>query len=203
MPLDRSLIVAFLGAFLGGAVVADRLFGATYAHDLATLCNAEAESGFAMKRNMARVTAWSQDHIQTAEGGRALASLRDLPLEERAGWLQQRSRAAGLSSCSMVGAYEELAGRWRSKQELQRLCSAFTFPDLEKLAPAERVQVIDEWFVLHASTPDVRLFGIGLDRREKAAERAARLRDEATDFGILACDVAKILPVPVAQSCGP
>jgi hypothetical protein len=202
-PLGRCLFVAALGGLLGTLVVADRLLGATYAHDVATLCNAEANSGFATRRNAARLTRWTQSHMQTAEGGRFLASLRDLPLDERAGWLEQRSRAAGLSSCSMVASYEELARRWRSKQELQRLCSAFSFPDLEKLDPLERIQVIDEWIALNATTPEVRLLGSRLRRTATAAARAELLRDEAGDFGILTCDVAKVLPVPIAQSCGP
>jgi hypothetical protein len=203
MPLNRCSFLAALGALLGGVVIADRLLGATYAHDLATLCNAEAASGFATGRNAARLNTWTQDHMQTAEGGRFLASLRDLPLDERAGWLEQRSRAAGLSSCSMVTAYEELARRWRSKQELQRLCSSFSFPGLEKLDPLERLQAIDEWLALNASTSEVRLFGSRLRRTETPAERAELLRDEAGDFGILTCDVAKILPLPITRSCDP
>jgi hypothetical protein len=203
VPLNRCLFVAALGSILGAAVVADRLLGATYAHDVATLCNAEADSGFAAGRNAARLTTWMQDHMQTAEGGRCLGSLRDLPLDERGGWLAQRSRAAGLSSCSMVAVYEELARRWRSKRELQRLCSAFSFPDLEKLEPLDRLQVIDEWFALNASTPEVRLFGSRLHQTETAADRAELLRDEAADFGILTCDVARILPLPITRSCGP
>jgi len=57
--------------------------------------------------------------------------------------------------------------------------------------------------VLNASTSEVRLLGSRLHRTETAAELAELLRDEAGDFGILTCDVAKLLPLPIKQSCGP
>jgi|HubBroStandDraft_6_1064221.scaffolds.fasta_scaffold327227_1 hypothetical protein len=203
MRVSSVLFVGTFGVLLGVVIAVSKLLGATVARDVETLCNAESASGFAVHKNAARVTAWTQDHLETGEGGRLLASLRDLPLDERAPWLQQRSRAAGISSCPMVSVYDELYRQWRSKQELQHLCSAATFPDLDKLDDAERLQAIEEWLTLHASMVDSRRLGSRLSGVDSAAAAAELMRDAANDVGLLSCDVARILTVPAIQSCSP
>ncbi len=203
MRLTGTAFAGTLGIFLVGVIVVGKLLGATYAHDVATLCNAESTSGFLVGKNAARVTMWAQEHLQTGDGGRLLSALRDLPLDQRAKCLERESQAVGLSTCPMVRAYEELYDRWRVKQELQHLCSITTFPDLDKLDIPERLQLVEEWLTLNASTVEARLLGSRLSRAETAAAGAELLRDAASDAGILTCDVAKVLAVPVAQSCGP
>jgi hypothetical protein len=203
MAVNGVLLAGALGAALLGVAVSDRLLVATYSRDLATLCHAESESGFTMSRNTARVTAWIQDHVRTPDGGRLLASLRDRPLTERAQWLGQRAHESGLASCPMVEAYEELSGQWQSRRELQSLCSAVTFPELGTLDEDARLQVVDEWIEMHASTAVVRLLSSRLRRAGTAADRAEVLRDAASDVGVLTCDVAKILSVPVKKTCDP
>jgi hypothetical protein len=203
MRVTGAAFVGTLGILLGGGIVVSKLRGATYARDVATLCNAESASGFSLGKNAARVTTWAQEHLQTSEGGRLLGSLRDLPLAERAKWLERESRGVGLSTCPMVTAYDELDGRWRAKQELQHLCSITTFPDLDKLDVPERLQLLEEWLTLYASTAEARRLESRLGRAETADVGAELLRDAANDSGILTCDIAKTLAVPVAQSCGP
>ncbi len=203
MAVNGVLLAATLGAALFGVALSDRHLVASYPRDVATLCDAESESGFTMSRNTARVTAWIQDHMTTPDGGRLLASLRDRPLTERARWLEQRAHESGLASCPMVEAYEELSGQWHSRRELQSLCSAITFPDLGTLEDDARLQVVDEWIEMHASTAVVRLLSSRLRRAATAADRAEVLRDAASDVGVLSCDVAKILSVPVKKACDP
>jgi hypothetical protein len=203
MQVSGGVVVGILATALGVAVAAAKLLGATYAHDVATVCNAESASGLVTSRNAARVSQWTQDHLRTPEGGRLLAALRDLPLDERARWLEERSRAAGLSNCPMVKVYDELSREWNTRRELQRLCSTATFPDLDTLDEAGRRQVIDEWFELHAVTAQALSLRSRLRGTQKPAGRAEVLRDAATGLGVLTCDVAKILATPVSQSCGP
>jgi hypothetical protein len=198
--------IAAAGAFglaLCGAIVGSRLFAATYGHDVATLCNAESESGFVIGRNAARVTTWTQDHMRTPEGGYLLSALRNLPIGERAPWLEGRALAAGFSSCPTARSYRELSRRWMAKEDLQHLCSTATFPDFEKLDRPARLQAIDEWFDAHASTDDAHLLAAYVLDAKDAPGRAERLREAATGVGVLTCDIAKILPMPVAESCGP
>jgi hypothetical protein len=198
--------IAAAGAFalgLCGAIVGSRLFAATYSHDVATLCNAEAESGFVIGRNAARVTTWTQDHMQTPEGGYLLASLRNLPIDQRAPWLEGRARAAGFSSCPTVRSYAELSRLWIAKEDLQHLCSTATFPNFEKLEGPSRLQAIDEWFDAHASTDDPRLLSSYVLGAKDVAGRSERLREAANGLGILTCDIARILPMPVATACSP
>jgi hypothetical protein len=203
MRVTGAVFVGTLGMLLCGTIVVSKLLGATYARDVATLCNAESASGFSVWKNAARVTTWAQERLQTGEGGRLLASLRDLPLDERAQRLERESRAVGLSTCPMIRVYDELYGRWRAKQELQHLCSATTFPDLDKLDVPERLQLLEEWLMLNASTAEARWLGSRLSHAETAAAAAELLRDAANDSDILTCDVAKVLEGPDAQSCGP
>jgi hypothetical protein len=192
-----------LGLGLCGAIVGSRLLVATYGHDVATLCNAEAESGFLIGRNAARVTTWTQEHMRTPEGGYLLAALRNLPVEQRATWLEGRALAAGFSSCPTARSYRELSRRWIAKEDLQHLCSTATFPDFEKLDGPARLQAIAEWFDAHAPTDDAHLLASYVLEAKDATGRAERLREAAIGSGILTCDIAKILPVPVATSCGP
>jgi len=203
MAVNSVLLVGTLGTALLGVAVADKLFVATYPRDLATLCNAEAESGFTMSRNTARITAWIQDRLTTPDGGRLLASLRDHPLAERARWLDQRARESGRASCPMVQAYEELSAQWDSRRELQSLCSTVTFPDLGTLDEGTRLQAVDEWIETHASTTVVRSLSSRLRRAGTPVDRAEMLRHAASDVGVLTCDVAKILPVSVKKACDP
>ncbi len=203
MRVSGVFFVGTFGILLGVIIAVSKLLRATVAHDVETLCNAESASGFAVSTNAARVTTWTQDHLMTGEGGRLFAALRDLPLDERAQWLRQRSHAAGISSCPMVSVYDEVARRWRSTEELQHLCSTATFPDLEKLDDPERLQVVEEWLTLHASTGEARLLGSRLNGVDTVAAASELMRSAASDLGILSCDVAKILTVPVIESCGP
>jgi hypothetical protein len=203
MRVDAWVCVGTAGTVLFVAVVATKLSRASYAQDVATLCDAESASGFSVSQNAARLTAWTQERLQTPEGNRLLASLRDLPPAERGPWLESRSRAAGLANCPMVPTYAALAQAWSSEEELQILCSTVTFPDLERLDEPTRLQVIDEWFALHASTPEVRGLGSRLQSAHDAGSGAALLQEAASDLGILTCDVAKVLSRPFVQSCGP
>jgi hypothetical protein len=203
MEVSGGVAVGIVATALGVAVATAKLLGATYAHDVATVCNAESASGFVMSRNAARVSQWTQDQLRTPEGGRLLAALRDLPLAERPRWLEERSRAAGVSNCPMVQVYDELSREWDARRELQRLCSTATFPDLERLDEAGRRQVIDEWFELHGVTAQARSLRSRLRGTQKPAGRAEVLSDAANGLGVLTCDVAKILATPVSQSCDP
>jgi hypothetical protein len=200
---NGALLSGTLGAVLLGVVVAGRLLGARYVDDVTTLCNAESASAFTVGRNTARVTRWTWEHLKTPEGGRLLASVRDMPPPARAPWLEQRARAAGLPTCPMVRAYEDLARESEARRELQVLCSTTTFPELVMLDEDARLQEVEEWIDVHGATLLTRSLALRLRRARSARERAEALGDAAGDAGLLTCDVAKIIASPVKESCEP
>jgi hypothetical protein len=191
-----------VGVLLLGAAVAYKLLGSTYAHDVVTLCNAEAASHLTVSSDTARLTIWIQEHLATPEGGRLFASLRDRPLPERGLLLQRESQVVGLETCPLVHAYDDLSRRWDGRREMQDLCSNTTFPELAMLDESSRLQALEEWIDAQGSTPVSLALAAKLREATTAVDGATRLRDAAADVGVLTCDVAKTLLVPVTLSCG-
>jgi hypothetical protein len=201
--VNPSVVLCLLGVSLGAGVVAGKLLGSTVAHDVDTLCDAEVESGFALRKNVARVTEWLEERLKTPEGNRLLTTMRDLPIDRRAEWLEQRARALGRIDCPLSAAYRDVSARWAVRERMQVLCSSFTFPGIGALDDAMRPQFIDEWF--EASWPaggPNRLRARLLEART-GAERADVLRSEARGSGLLSCDLARTLGAPPVRACTP
>jgi hypothetical protein len=201
VPPPSSRIWAPLGAALVVGVIVWRLAGATYRSDVETICRAEDRSGFTLRRDMPALADWVRGHLATSEGNELYASLGDVSMARRADRLRQVATTLGLTSCTMVSSYEELVVDGRYRAELQRLCSYLTFPDLERLDDASRLDVIEAWIDGEATDPRTKALGEPLRAATTPAERARLLRAAAREIDVFSCDLAKtIVRPPVAAA---
>jgi hypothetical protein len=192
---SRGALVAAAGACTLAAVVAWRLL-ASYARDLETVCEAEARSGLAMRRDMAGVGEWARAHLATAQGNRFFMELEDLPVAERARRLDAEARAHGIASCALVAAYGGLVQDGRSRAEMQRICSRVTFPDLPNVTADERAATLERWTEADGAGPQLQALGDGLRAAATHADRARLLVATAHAVDVLTCDNAKDLLLP-------
>lgn len=181
-------------------MVAWRLAGATYRADVETICGAEGRSGFTLRRDMQALGEWVRGHVATPEGNELYASLGDSSMAERATHLDAEALALGLATCPLARSYEGLVADGESRADLQRLCSYVTFPGIERLDDAARLDAVEAWIA--GQSADARTKGLAepLRKAETAAERARILRSSAREIDVYSCDLAKTLESPQADA---
>jgi hypothetical protein len=189
-----------LGGLLVLGVVVWRLAGATYSADVDTICDAEGRSGFTLRRDMAALGEWVRGHLTTPEGNKLYASLGDVSVAERAQHLGAEALAVGLSTCPMARSYEGLVADGESRADLQRLCSYVTFPGIERLDDAARLDAIEAWIARESKNARTRGLGEPLRKAGTAVERAQILRSSAREIDVYSCDLAKTLESPQADA---
>jgi hypothetical protein len=184
-----------LGVALLGGVVTWKLSGSTYTGDVTTICEAEARSGSLLGKDMSAVTQWVRAHLTTADGNRFFSSLRDAEIGARAERLRGEASTLRIGSCPMVRSYERLAAEAEYRGDLQRLCSAATFPDLAELDDGARLSRVEDWIDGQAASPRAKQLG-GTLRRMPPEERAGVLRAAARQIDVYSCGLAKVLDLP-------
>ncbi len=183
-------------------VVAWRLAGATYRADVETICHAEARSGFTLRKDMPALGEWVRGLLATPEGNEFYASLADAPMADRATRLRSEALALGLAPCPMARSYEELVADGESRADLQRLCSYATFPGLERLDDASRLQVLEAWIASEATSARTKALAEPLRTAERPEARARVLRAAAKEIDVYSCDLAKTIERPPPDAGG-
>jgi hypothetical protein len=184
-------------------VVAWRLVGATYRADVETICSAERRSGFTLRKEMPALGEWVRAHLATAEGNELYASLGDMPMADRASRVRSEARALALGPCPMARSYEELVAEGVSREDLQRLCSFATFPGLERLDDAARLEVIEAFIASDASDARTKALAEPLREATTSEERARVLRAAAKAIDVYSCDLAKTVERPPPDASDP
>jgi hypothetical protein len=187
---------AVLGAILVGGVIAWKLLGTSYKHDLETICNAEKGSGLGVDREASKVTQWVRDHLGTPEGNQFYSTLTDTRLSERAKKLQDGAAQAGVSPCPLVASYEQLAAQGDARADVQHLCSEIAFPKLLTSDEPGRVDMLQKWIDASAKSPRTKELGAALQKAAAGPERAKVLADAASKLDIFTCTNAKTLESP-------
>jgi hypothetical protein len=174
---------------------------ATYAGDVAAICDAERRSGISVHDDTARVTQWIRGHLTTRQGRELFASLRDAPVGVRAHLLRAQARAARSSACPLAESYDALSADDINRRDLQRLCSIITFPDLPNFDPLTRLQVVSEWLLTRGTAPIVHSLAIAASGISTPRDFAALLRNAAGESDVVTCDVARQIEAPQSLSC--
>jgi hypothetical protein len=187
-----------------GVCAAWELATATPAADIDTVCHAETRSGFALDREMGRLSAWVLAHLRTPEGAAAFRALRDAPLAERAADLTRRARASSMRECPLAASYQALAAESRYRADVQQACSRFTFPGMADLPPPERVQRLAEWLDGQGSCARSRALAVAIREEPRIEDAQQWMRNASREAGSFSCDVAATLGAPTSpQACTP
>jgi hypothetical protein len=192
--LVGQVFAQVFGLALLAAVVLWRLGRATPRADLETLCNAEGLSGFTLRHDRPALAQWTLAHLATPEGNELFAALSDEAFGDRARRLEQEATAAGVRPCPLVRSFDEVAVDAEYRRDMQHVCSTATFPALADLDPPARLQALEEWITVQATSPRTRTFAESL-RLSDPVDRAAVLRSASRAAGVLTCDVARSLEV--------
>jgi hypothetical protein len=187
---------AVLGAALVGGVIAWKLVGSSYKHDVETICNAEKGSGLAVDHDATKVTQWVKDHLGTPEGNQFYASIMDTRLTERAKKLQDAAGQAGVSPCPLVASYEQLNAQGDARADVQHLCSEIAFPRFLATDDPGRLDMLEKWIDASAKSPRTKEVGAALQKAPAGPERAKVLADAASKLDIYLCVNAKTLESP-------
>jgi hypothetical protein len=196
---------AILGAVLVGGVVAWRLLGTSYKHDLETICNAEKGSGLALNHDASKVQTWVKDHLGTPEGNQFYATLNETKLSDRSKKLQDAASQAGVSPCPVTATYDQLSAQGDARSDVQHLCSQIGFPKLLATDEPGRVAMLQKWIDTNAKSPDTKTLGAALAQAATGQDRAKVLSDAAAKLDIYTCANARTLetPPPVAPTGAP
>jgi hypothetical protein len=187
---------ATLGVVLVGGVVAWKLLGASYKHDVETICNAEKSSGFSADKETAKLGEWLRARLGTPEGNELYSSIADAKVADRAKLLRDASEQQQVSPCPLVPTYERLAADADYRNDLQHLCSSFTFPKLLASDDDARLQMLEDWIDKSTLSPRTKELADPLRQAATGADRAKVLRDVATKLDVFSCENAKTLETP-------
>jgi hypothetical protein len=187
---------AVLGVLLVGGVIAWKLLGTSYKHDVETICNAEKGSGLSVEHDASKVTLWVRDHLGTPEGNQLYSALTDTRVSERSKKLQDAADQAHVAPCPIIASYQQIAARGDQRSDVQHLCSDITFPKLANSDDATRLAMIEQWIDTSAKSPLTKDLGAALQKAPTGAERAKVLSDAATGFDVFTCTNAKTLETP-------
>jgi hypothetical protein len=202
MSRRLSPILATLsGVALVAAFVGWKLAGSTSARDAETMCNAEGRSGLWLDRDMASLSGWIRVRLTTPEGGQWFEALRDAPLTQRAGDLRSRARAAGLAACPLAESYARLRAVALYRADLQQACSRFTYPGMEDLPVAMRVQRLAEWLETQAATEQAHVLAATIHQDASRGDAKHWLRSAAAEAGVYTCDVATMVTAEAPLAC--
>jgi hypothetical protein len=189
--------LAWVGAFSACELAA------TPSADLDAICHAEARSGFAIDREMGRLSAWVLAHLRTPEGASVFRALRDEPLGERATDLALRASAASLGACPLVASYEALDDASRYRADVQHACSRFTFPGMTDLPMSERVQRLAEWLDTQGVSTRGRALSVAIRQEPHVEDVQQWMRNASREAGSFSCDIVATLGAPPPPlACG-
>jgi hypothetical protein len=200
-PEGRAFVVAgsatAAGLLLLSGIVVWRLAGPRYPSDVATICDAEARSGFTLRREMPALGDWMRGHVATPEGNLLLARLGDVPMADRGAVLRAEASAAAVVACPLADAYDALVAEGVTRADFQRLCSYVTFPDLGARGDAARLAALEQWLTTQANDPATKALADPLRVAATPAERARILRAASKEAGLLTCDIARVVETPL------
>lgn len=191
---------AVLGGLLVGGIVAWKLIGTSYKHDVETICNAEKGSGLTVEHDMSKLTQWVRDHLGTPEGNELYSTLTDTKVSERPKRLQDAADKEHVSPCPIIASYQQVAARGDQRSDVQHLCSDLTFPKLATSDDATRLTMLEQWIDSSAKSPRTKDLGAALKNAATGPERAKVLTDAANGFDIFSCVNAKTLQTPPTTS---
>jgi hypothetical protein len=188
--------LALLGVVLVGGVIAWKLLGTSYAHDVETICNSEKGSGLSAEHDTSKVTQWIRDHLGTPEGNELYSTLSDTHLSERAKKLQGAADDQHVSPCPLVATYQAMAAHGDARSDVQHLCSDLTFPKLATSDDDARMAMLQKWIDSSAKSPDTKAIGAAMQQAAAGPDRAKVLSDAASKQDIFSCNNARILSAP-------
>jgi hypothetical protein len=187
---------AIVGVLMVGGVVAWKLVGTSYKHDIETICNSEKGSGLSTDKETSKLTAWIRDHLGTPEGNELYSSITEARVADRAKKLQDEADKAHVSPCPIVQSYQQLAATSEARADLQRLCSSLNFPKLLASDDAVRLTMVKDWINTQAKSPRTKELLDQLSQAPPGPERAKVLRDAAGKLDVYSCENAKSLEAP-------
>jgi hypothetical protein len=199
--LGANRTVACASAALLACVLAWKLAGSSEPADMKTICEAEARSRLSIRQDMARVTQWTRERLETPEAQRFYAELRDEPFGQRALDLSNRARALGIPTCPMAATYGELTREAVYREDLQGLCSFVSFPGFEELDAPAQLDALEAWIREFARDSRTKVLAAALRESHTNRDRAALLRRVASEIDIVTCDTAKLLDASAEASC--
>jgi hypothetical protein len=193
---------AAIGAALLASVAAWKLAGSSYAADVLTICDAEQASGFAIEKQMTRVTQWVRAHLTTPEGNELFSTIADTRVVDRAAQLRREATGRKIAVCPMVDAYERLAAQNEYRADLQKICSPLTFPDPGEQDDDMRLARLQAFVDTQAKSPRSRELVDSL-RNAAAGARGKLLRTAAAEADIYRCEMARTFESPPPEAVGP
>jgi hypothetical protein len=194
-----SRVVRYIGpggALLLAGVVVWVLTRGSYKSDIATICDAEAQSGAKVIEHQATVQRWIPSHLVTPEGNAWFKELSDKPLPERRDALASEAGRNGIKPCPLADGYGALASKNSYLGDLGDLCTVGTVAKLGALEHPERMERLSKWATT-AKTEQAKALVAKLGQLP-AEGRGAAMRAAATEQGLLHCDTADILDKPPA-----
>jgi len=187
---------ALVGVVLVGGVIAWKLLGTSFTRDVQSICNAEQLSGHPADKEASKMSTWLRDHLGTPEGNELFSSVADSKVADRAKVLQDGADKAHVSPCPLVQTYQRIAADSDHRVDVQRLCSAFTFPKLLASDDATRLQMLEDWIDKNSVSPRTKDLADPLRQAATGADRAKVLREVATKMDVFSCETAKTLETP-------
>ena len=187
---------AIVGVLMVGGVVAWRLVGTSYKHDLETICNSEKGSGLSTDKETAKLSQWIRDHLGTPEGNETYSAITDSKVADRAKKLQDEADKAHVSPCPLVQSYQQLAAASEARSDVQHLCSTLSFPKLLASDDATRLTMVQQWADTSAKSPRTKELLDQLRQAPAGPERAKVLRDAAGKLDVYSCENAKSFEAP-------
>ncbi|HEX8796873.1 MAG TPA: AgmX/PglI C-terminal domain-containing protein [Polyangiaceae bacterium] len=187
---------ALLGVVLVGGVIAWKLLGTSYTTDVRTICNAEQLSGHPADKEVSKMSSWLRDHLGTPEGNELFSAVSDAKVVDRAKVLQDGADKARVSPCPLVESCKRIAAEADYRVDVQRLCSAFTFPKLLASDEDTRLQMLEDWIDKTAISPRTKDLADPLRQAAAGPDRAKVLRDAAQKVDVFSCESAKTLETP-------
>jgi hypothetical protein len=191
--------LALLGVVLVGGVIAWKLLGTSYTHDVETICNAEKGSGQSAEHDASKLTQWIRDHLGTPEGNELYSTLGDTHVAERAKKLQEAADAQHVSPCPLVATYQVMSAHGDARSDVQHLCSDLTFPKLATSDDDARMAMLHKWIDTSAKSPDTKALGAAMQQAAAGPDRAKVLSDAANKMDIFTCNNARALSTPPAS----
>ena len=187
---------ALIGVVVVGGVIAWKLIGTSYKHDVETICNAEKGSGLSVEHETSKLSAWIRDHLGTPEGNELYSAINEAKVAERAKKLQDEADKLHVSPCPITASYQQIAATGDARSDLQHLCSTMTFPKLLASDDDTRLTMLENWIDAAAKSPRTKDLGAALKQAPVGPARAKVLRDAANALDVFTCENAKSLESP-------
>lgn len=199
-PPDEGFLAwrtwAIAGVMMVGGVIAWKLVGTSYKHDVETICNAEQGSGFGIEHDITKVGAWVRDHLGTPQGNQLFATLNEAKVVDRPKKLQDAADGVHVAPCALVPTLQKLAAQADARSDMQHLCSEPNFPKFYASDDATRLTMLETWIDQNAKSPQTKDLGVALKAAPPGPERAKVLTDAANKLDVFSCANARSLEKP-------